>query len=255
VLRGFRGRQLPRAMAGAIKVARLQAADLRMSARSEKPIESPGPHGAVRNRGRPRDRDSKRTSRATDRMDFEGVAAADIAVFICEGWIAARIDIKHCCESRALRCVFSGINFLSKNSRQGDRSSSSRQGRYAAIELLCLGRGSEARVKVDERTKHRPAHRKGTCRRDSAPRRSTSSRGLSSRGLLDRAEELLHRRRTATAVQHRTLGPLISDIRGTLSGLDNRITATQRMEGIAKQPYSRNRAVSMRDWARSGAYR
>ena len=177
-------------------------------------------------------------------MDFELWWLLPIpALFFALGWIAARIDIKHLLhESRALPLsYFKGLNFLLNE--QPDKAIES------FIEV----------VKVDPQTidlhfalgsrcsaaRARPTARSACTRTCStgptlpADKRTMATYELAQdfhrAGLLDRAEDLF-RKLDGSPFEHSALSHLIS-IYETEKDWPKAISATRRMEVLAKQPY------------------
>ena len=177
------------------------------------------------------------------RMDFElWWLLPIVAVFFALGWIAARIDIKHLLrESRALPLsYFRGLNFLLNE--QPDKAIES------FIEVVkvdpqtidlhfALGSLFRRQGEIDRAIR---MHQNLLDRPDlPADKRTTASYELAQdfhrAGLLDRAEELFTRL-DGSPFEHPSLGHLIS-IYETEKDWAKAITATQRMEALAKQPY------------------
>ncbi len=176
-------------------------------------------------------------------MDFELWWLLPIpAVFFAMGWIAARIDIKHLLrESRALPLsYFRGLNFLLNE--QPDKAIES------FIEVVkvdpqtidlhfALGSLFRRQGEIDRAIR---MHQNLLDRADlAADKRTMATYELAQdfhrAGLLDRAEELFTKL-NGTVFEHPALGHLIS-IYETEKDWAKAISATRRMEEIAKQPY------------------
>jgi lipopolysaccharide assembly protein B len=176
-------------------------------------------------------------------MDFELWWLLPIpAVFFALGWIAARIDIKHLLrESRALPLsYFRGLNFLLNE--QPDKAIES------FIEVVkvdpqtidlhfALGSLFRRQGEIDRAIR---MHQNLLDRPDlPADKRTIATYELAQdfhrAGLLDRAEELFTRL-NGTTFEHSALSHLIS-IYETEKDWSKAITATTRMEELAKQPY------------------
>jgi lipopolysaccharide assembly protein B len=164
------------------------------------------------------------------------------ALFFAMGWIAARIDIKHLLrESRALPLsYFRGLNFLLNE--QPDKAIES------FIEVVkvdpqtidlhfALGSLFRRQGEVDRAIR---MHQNLLDRPDlAADKRTTATYELAQdfhrAGLLDRAENLFTKL-DGTSFEHSALGHLIS-IYETEKDWPKAISAMQRMETLAKQPY------------------
>ncbi len=176
-------------------------------------------------------------------MDFELWWLLPIpAVFFGLGWIAARIDIKHLLrESRALPLsYFRGLNFLLNE--QPDKAIES------FIEVVkvdpqtvdlhfALGSLFRRQGEIDRAIR---MHQNLLDRPDlPADKRTMATHELAQdfhrAGLLDRAEELFSKL-DGTTFEHSALSQLIS-IYETEKDWLKAITATRRMEALAKQPY------------------
>jgi len=176
-------------------------------------------------------------------MDFELWWLLPIpAVFFGLGWMAARIDIKHLLrESRALPLsYFRGLNFLLNE--QPDKAIES------FIEVVkvdpqtidlhfALGSLFRRQGEIDRAIR---MHQNLLDRPDlPADKRTMANYELAQdfhrAGLLDRAEELFTKL-DGTPFEHSSIAHLIS-IYETEKDWNKAITATQRMEALAKQPY------------------
>ncbi len=176
-------------------------------------------------------------------MDFELWWLLPIpAVFFALGWIAARIDIKHLLrESRALPLsYFRGLNFLLNE--QPDKAIES------FIEVVkvdpqtidlhfALGSLFRRQGEIDRAIR---MHQNLLDRPDlPADKRTIATHELAQdfhrAGLLDRAEELFTKL-NGTVFEHSALSHLIS-IYETEKDWHKAISATRRMEELAKQPY------------------
>jgi len=176
-------------------------------------------------------------------MDFELWWLLPIpAIFFGLGWIAARIDIKHLLrESRALPLsYFRGLNFLLNE--QPDKAIES------FIEVVkvdpqtidlhfALGSLFRRQGEIERAIR---MHQNLLDRVDlPADKRTMATYELAQdfhrAGLLDRAEELFTKL-DGTAFEHSALSHLIS-IYETEKDWTKAITAMQRMEALAKQPY------------------
>ena len=176
-------------------------------------------------------------------MDFELWWLLPIpAVFFALGWIAARIDIKHLLrESRALPLsYFRGLNFLLNE--QPDKAIES------FIEVVkvdpqtidlhfALGSLFRRQGEIDRAIR---MHQNLLDRSDlPADKRTMATYELAQdfhrAGLLDRAEELFTKL-NGSAFEHSALSHLIS-IYETEKDWGKAISATRRMEELAKQPY------------------
>ena len=176
-------------------------------------------------------------------MDFELWWLLPIpALFFALGWIAARIDIKHLLhESRALPLsYFKGLNFLLNE--QPDKAIESfievvkvdpqTIDLHFALGSLFRRQGETDRaIRMHQNLLDRPTL--------PADKRTMATYELAQdfhrAGLLDRAEDLF-RKLDGTPFEHSALSHLIS-IYETEKDWRKAITATQRMEVLAKQPY------------------
>ncbi|HSQ80982.1 MAG TPA: lipopolysaccharide assembly protein LapB [Casimicrobiaceae bacterium] len=176
-------------------------------------------------------------------MDFELWWLLPIpALFFALGWIAARIDIKHLLhESRALPLsYFKGLNFLLNE--QPDKAIESfievvkvdpqTIDLHFALGSLFRRQGETDRaIRMHQNLLDRPTL--------PADKRTMATYELAQdfhrAGMLDRAE-VLFRKLDGTTFEHSALSHLIS-IYETEKDWPKAIFATQRMEGLAKQPY------------------
>ena len=176
-------------------------------------------------------------------MDFELWWLLPIpALFFALGWIAARIDIKHLLrESRALPLsYFRGLNFLLNE--QPDKAIESFievvKVDPATIDLhFALGSLFRRQGEIERAIR---MHQNLLDRPDLPDdKRTIATHELAQdfhrAGLLDRAEELFAKL-DGTTFEHSALAHLIS-IYETEKDWRQAITATQRMETLAKQPY------------------
>ncbi len=176
-------------------------------------------------------------------MDFEFWWLLPIpALFFAMGWIAARIDIKHLLrESRALPLsYFRGLNFLLNE--QPDKAIES------FIEVVkvdpqtidlhfALGSLFRRQGEIDRAIR---MHQNLLDRPDLAADKRQAvifelAQDFLRAGLLDRAEELFTKLES-TPFEHASLGFLLS-IYEQEKDWPKAITATRRMEALAKQPY------------------
>ncbi|HMA31498.1 MAG TPA: lipopolysaccharide assembly protein LapB [Casimicrobiaceae bacterium] len=176
-------------------------------------------------------------------MDFELWWLLPIpALFFALGWVAARIDIKHLLhESRALPLsYFKGLNFLLNE--QPDKAIESfievvkvdpqTIDLHFALGSLFRRQGETDRaIRMHQNLLDRPTL--------PADKRTMATYELAQdfhrAGLLDRAEDLF-RKLDGTPFEHSALSHLIS-IYETEKDWPKAISATQRMEALAKQPY------------------
>ena len=176
-------------------------------------------------------------------MDFELWWLLPIpALFFALGWVAARIDIKHLLtESRALPLsYFRGLNFLLNE--QPDKAIESfievvkvdpqTIDLHFALGSLFRRQGeTERAIRMHQNLLDRPTL--------PADKRTMATYELAQdfhrAGLLDRAEALF-RKLDDSPFEHSALSHLIS-IYETEKDWPKAIAATQRMEGLAKQPY------------------
>ncbi len=176
-------------------------------------------------------------------MDFELWWLLPIpALFFALGWVAARIDIKHLLhESRALPLsYFKGLNFLLNE--QPDKAIESfievvkvdpqTIDLHFALGSLFRRQGETDRaIRMHQNLLDRPTL--------PAEKRTMATYELAQdfhrAGLLDRAEDLF-RKLDGTPFEHSALSHLIS-IYETEKDWPKAISATQRMEALAKQPY------------------
>jgi len=181
-------------------------------------------------------------------------------LFFAMGWVAARIDIKHLLrESRALPLsYFRGLNFLLNE--QPDKAIES------FIEVVkvdpqtidlhfALGSLFRRQGEIDRAIR---MHQNLLDRPDLAPDKREATifelaQDFHRAGLLDRAEELFTKLE-GTQFEHASLGFLLS-IYEQEKDWAKAITATRRMEALAKQPYYKEVAHYQCELAQSALLR